>query len=1018
MNRENVINLARNIFSDFRPVKNDLYRGELKIVSDRPAGIYFLDFNSSVPFDEHFNEYQDEVLSDEYYSNPGTLQWNLYLLLLQDNVGADVKNNIESNDKYGRKYIFNEKEFEDFFTLEQSEATITENIVLRLKEQLDKVGLNEVYSKQTYIKGVDNFVNGVVQKSPTSPNTNPPATAVKYNLINKIVLKSSFREYPKMREFNFGKVNLLKGINGVGKTSLFEAIELMICGGTTRNPSANVQDNCVEAFFDNVNKAESCEPSNNEKYRNRDAYWYGNRYQRGNDCYLSFTRFNFFNTDAAHNFSTSNIEAKVKEALSNLVFGEEFNYITERIGGFSQRIRPIYNDIKNNYEQAKRNNQISIQTIDRLKKTGQVVTLKQSIEKNIFELRLINPKFDLENEYSKLETVHNEIRSIINELKNVSYARSIDSLQKEKEKLALDKAKFRDFEISFRKLNERSNSLDILLKSLDATLELINTSLKYLSDETLISQVKMFPANEAANARMIDKYQLVNQLLQNIDLQPLKSNAKLYDIISLKEKNLADKQEKLKHVTQEIRNLQARYSTIDKFVSDIKQLGIHYINAAPNATSCPLCQAQYETAELSRRIKLIIAESSEIKDDTIGHAFTSQNTLNTEIEILTKELRDCNSIVRIISVILEAVDSQMSIQNAIDVIVEFKEKEQQYYNERANLSAFKQAMENTGLSEIDYNYLNDRLTEELGVSYSLKFENKAYFEKKKSESSKEIVNAKIKIEKLTGEKRNLSSQIRSAFNLSADSTYTFASLNTEYDEKESQIETIERCFASLRKLLRLNNDDLISDVDLHLSNLALNLSSLKAEYQNQIELKNAEKEKLDSETFIEKNKAKLERVRLGYEALNRLSDQNGSEQLESFFNKNLQEINDIFKTIHAPREFHSLVFKDNQLILVKGEHERKITEISTGQRAALAISIFISLNRKLKRGPNIIMFDDPISHIDDLNALSFLDFLRYFVLKERKQIFFATANSRLASLFEKKFDFLGDNDFKKWELQR
>jgi ABC-type lipoprotein export system ATPase subunit len=94
-----------------------------------------------------------------------------------------------------------------------------------------------------------------------------------------------------------------------------------------------------------------------------------------------------------------------------------------------------------------------------------------------------------------------------------------------------------------------------------------------------------------------------------------------------------------------------------------------------------------------------------------------------------------------------------------------------------------------------------------------------------------------------------------------------------------------------------------------------------------------------------------------------------------------------------------------------------VSEISTGQRAALALSLFISLNRKLTKGPDIIIFDDPIAHIDDMNVLSFLDFLRFFILKENKQIFFATANDRLASLIEKKFAFL-ESDFVKIDLHR
>ena len=45
------------------------------------------------------------------------------------------------------------------------------------------------------------------------------------------------------------------------------------------------------------------------------------------------------------------------------------------------------------------------------------------------------------------------------------------------------------------------------------------------------------------------------------------------------------------------------------------------------------------------------------------------------------------------------------------------------------------------------------------------------------------------------------------------------------------------------------------------------------------------------------------------------------------------------------------------------------------------------------------------------------DFLRYFVLHEGKQLFFATANVKLASLFKKKFFFLND-EFKDWEFKR
>ena len=61
--------------------------------------------------------------------------------------------------------------------------------------------------------------------------------------------------------------------------------------------------------------------------------------------------------------------------------------------------------------------------------------------------------------------------------------------------------------------------------------------------------------------------------------------------------------------------------------------------------------------------------------------------------------------------------------------------------------------------------------------------------------------------------------------------------------------------------------------------------------------------------------------------------------------------------------------------------------------------------------------DDPVAHVDDLNALSFLDYLRDLAVTSKKQVFFATADARIASLFTRKFGFLGEN-FKRIDLVR
>ena len=65
-----------------------------------------------------------------------------------------------------------------------------------------------------------------------------------------------------------------------------------------------------------------------------------------------------------------------------------------------------------------------------------------------------------------------------------------------------------------------------------------------------------------------------------------------------------------------------------------------------------------------------------------------------------------------------------------------------------------------------------------------------------------------------------------------------------------------------------------------------------------------------------------------------------------------------------------------------------------------------------------ILIDDPIAHVDDLNSLSFLDYLRDVALTGRRQIFFASADDKLATLFERRFDLLGPEDFRRFDLRR
>jgi exonuclease SbcC len=82
------------------------------------------------------------------------------------------------------------------------------------------------------------------------------------------------------------------------------------------------------------------------------------------------------------------------------------------------------------------------------------------------------------------------------------------------------------------------------------------------------------------------------------------------------------------------------------------------------------------------------------------------------------------------------------------------------------------------------------------------------------------------------------------------------------------------------------------------------------------------------------------------------------------------------------------------------------------------LSVFLAQNSQIIAGPPVVLIDDPIAHVDDLNSLSFLDYLREIAISGERQIFFATANDKLATLFERKFDFLGESKFRRFNLSR
>jgi hypothetical protein len=152
--------------------------------------------------------------------------------------------------------------------------------------------------------------------------------------------------------------------------------------------------------------------------------------------------------------------------------------------------------------------------------------------------------------------------------------------------------------------------------------------------------------------------------------------------------------------------------------------------------------------------------------------------------------------------------------------------------------------------------------------------------------------------------------------------------------------------------------------------------------------------------------------------LRQLTQNEGAEHfLREILSQQNSRLLKIFRRIHSPAEFVNVRIDGDVSLDREGGERSNLAEISTGQRSALAVSIFLSMNSTVGTRAPWIIFDDPVAQVDDLNTLSFLDALRELVTGEQRQLFFATANVRVANLFARKFNFLGDS-FKDIPLSR
>lgn len=1012
--------------------ENDSIRAELKH-NKASIGIYYFVLGNNI-FGNEFNlmQFQEELLAEDYYSNRGDIQWNYYLVFVTDdekinNLSDDErakKEEIESDVIFSRKYVagFSKVEqiilgssFEMLSKLEKDNIDISTIWIEKLKEaQLDGVFLND-----TYTSVVDQYIDGnpVIENEEGTDNDGDIITNG-ISFIKDIHIKQYRRVFPNNKTMSFKKVNLIKGPNGVGKTSLLEALELVICGRTFRSGNKAEPNANLEAKFCGIKGIDKYESENNKKYRERDSRWYGNSgYKSGNKLSESFNRYNFYDTDAAYRFAYNTDIDAVKNAFYLLALGKRANYIDERLRGFHGRFKTEYRKLNNEIEQLET---CILDWENIIEKTVQKSTSPEiSFGEILTKLKKIewigNYPEDKDGDMVLLENDLSHLKSKVEHI--VEKANWLDSLTA---KDLIQHFSYYEIMVEFAdKIKKKSFDLEILEKELSQLDEKHKIFLEvgpYFMEEGI---EKLDYVNEdivkMENQRKI--FLLLDAYLADINLdtyRDITSTVNEYGITLQGERNglgkiYLDNELKIEKIENSI-------SEMKKLFEGVKFSAKRMIELKPDLKNCPLCNASYEKGELSNKIEkhsLGFETSSQLEDFLLIRIETQE-----KFKTIDRRIDDYDKVLRAFDLIFneEGIYLDKSVSDNIlyldDKIAMFQEG----IKRLENLHSLRKKFSMKGLEADTYKTLNKKLVE---YGFSINYDNKPKYVNLKETISAKLIKTQDQIKQIKDEINDIEGEMdntwKEYFTFCNCDPYNQGQIKARKKELEEAISLVDE----IKGFVSIKDDVVLSSLLTSIDEIEVIIGNYKKSKvsieENKIYSSKIEEYK-DSINILQ---PKCKRAKVARDVIDELLQNYSKESaLKNFLSNNTRAIIDIFSRIHTPYEgFTDISMDDDRIVLYREKEPVQINQISTGQRAALYISVFIVLNFSLKNGPPYIIFDDPITHIDDLNILFFLDFLRDIALYKDRQVFFSTANRKIASLFEKKFSFLGD-DFMSYDLKR
>lgn len=984
--------------------------------NDIPYAAFYLDLNEQLPTTEQMlNEYQDRVLGGHYFKERTSVQWSTYLyfivrpdvLALEE--GRQARELIERDRTYARKFVVPEGEVERILSapvIVPGESRPPQAGILSLWTQsLVEAGLDRAILSERTLRDRMKLIENPAESSPRKAEApREDARAQVGNFIRSLQL-NEYREYPAQRFFEFGTANLIFGRNGSGKTSLLEAIELFYCGRNKRSNRRPSSFELVAGLSDGqTEKATEREPL--QTYRNRNLTWYGQPEVKTHNLHVSFAQYNFLDTDAA--VTLGEATSRLEEDLSKLLVGSKTSTVwhtMQRVGDEISTKRKALRELE-----AQATEELAVLQA-RLQESAAVPRESQAIEARLREM-VVRLGWKLPDDIR--ESLGGDFLEPLSEMLSIAAeSASVDWIEAPVTYGRLTEY-CREARRAIKKAEGDVSRLESMLadeqrleggaRDRRAALDLA-TRLRRLAEAELPSRIREQADLEQEIARLATSLAGLDTdaVSQSFELEL--ADTPLAEFVQ----RAVERRASLQSALDATKGEYARFSDLRErslnLAQQLRELARQILSESASDAECPLCHTAFPQGELARQMNRASADpSEELGRALLARLQDQQSSFDKAAtqERLAGRLSEYSSSAGLgpgvpFSVVLKAVkDAARSLAES-----------------RLRLSQVEEELSNLHRQGLNSDVLEDvasRLAS-LGhapddVSVSAMDEMIYSIETGSLAASEALEDARQKSQTVLQ---------KTAVALGAEeaSVEHLRQALSRLKEHLAVTEVLRRKLGEFTSAFPWPQDKPIAELGVECEAVRRIGADLRFAIERE---RNAQAVEAQSVQRVESLNERLEDIRTRSKrfqkagsVIERLRREHSlQEAMETALQQNRASIERIFSAIHSPAEFRGLGSDLATLVREADGREATLSEISTGQRAALALSLFLAQNAQLSSAPPVIIIDDPIAHVDDLNCLSFLDYLREVLLTGRRQLFFSTASEKLAGLFQRKFDFLGE----------